>query len=306
MVGVSRATGAVPDVDLVVRELDDAMRHEPTIAVLAGPASTRTAIALRLAEAGLHLLLEKPVSANLDGLDELERLARNKHLTIAVGYNLRFFPPLVATQNLLADGTIGAVRSARIEVGQYLPDWRPGMDHRASVSAQRSLGGGALLELSHELDYVRWIMGQPDRVLATMAQQGPWDLDVEDSTEIIVTFASGASASIHQDMLQRPPVRTARFVGEWGSVVTDLLEGTVTLHAADGEPRQVGDPTQANVHLTYVEQMTDFLAAVAGTAEPRVTLRDGIGALEMAVAARDASDRGCAISLASRSPGSMP
>ena len=75
-------------------------------------------------------------------------------------YNLRFLPSLQAYRERIQFGVIGKVLSVRCEIGQYLPSWRPGSDYRQAVSASRALGGGALLELSHEIDYLRWIFGE--------------------------------------------------------------------------------------------------------------------------------------------------
>ena len=303
VVAVSHTADPVPHVDLVVPGINDALQEQPQVAVIAGPATTRVEVALRLARAGVHLLLEKPVSVDLDGVHRLETIATGKGLTVAVGYNLRFFRPMLATKALVDEGVVGPLCSARLEVGQYLPDWRPGADYRTSVSARRALGGGALLELSHELDYVRWVMGQPTSVWASLARLGALELDVEDTVEMVVTFESGAMASIHQDMLQRPAVRSARFVGDCGSIVTDLLSGTVTVSTPGQVPRLVNDPARADVSLTYVSQMEDFLAAITESRQPRVPLAEGIGALELATAALASARQGREVTL---TPGHAP
>lgn len=304
VVGVSRTTAPVPHVDLVLSTIEQALQEEPTVAVVAGPATTRISTAHRLGEAGVHLLLEKPLAADMEGIEEFRTMVTEGDLTVAVGYNLRFFEPLLTTKSLIAGGAIGPLRGARVEVGQYLPDWRPGADYRRSVSAQRDLGGGALLELSHELDYARWIMGEAASVSATVAQAGLVDLDVEDTAELLVTFDSGVIASVHLDMLQRPAIRYARFVGEGGSIVTDLLRGTVTVAEAGGGVQEIANTTAAEVDLTYVAQMNDFLSAVESSGEPRVPLGEGVATLELVSAARESAAKGRAVSLdpASRRP----
>ncbi|MFX7793064.1 Gfo/Idh/MocA family oxidoreductase, partial [Acinetobacter baumannii] len=62
-------------------------------------------------------------------------------------------------RQMIQEGVIGNLYNAFIEIGQYLPDWRPTKDYRETVSAKTELGGGVLLELSHELDYAQWILG---------------------------------------------------------------------------------------------------------------------------------------------------
>ena len=80
------------------------------------------------------------------------------------------------------------IRRLRCEIGQYLPLWRPGSDYRLGVSANRALGGGVLLELSHELDYLRWIFGDVDWVQASLERQSALEIDVEDTAHLLLSF----------------------------------------------------------------------------------------------------------------------
>ena len=64
---------------------------------------------------------------------------------------------------------LGKIFSVRCEVGQNLMYWRKDRDYRSSVTANRNLGGGVLLELSHELDYLSWIFGPCKWVRAMLA-----------------------------------------------------------------------------------------------------------------------------------------
>ena len=115
---------------------------------------------MELVSVGCHLLIEKPISVDTNGIMELIDAARNNKVLIQLGYNLRFQASLVHFRNLIHEGEIGRVLSVRSEIGQYLPTWRSDSDYRSGVSARKELGGGVLLELSHELDYVRWFLAK--------------------------------------------------------------------------------------------------------------------------------------------------
>jgi predicted dehydrogenase len=93
----------------------------------------------------VHLLVEKPLSALLDGITQLLETCHKQGTVFLTGYNLRFLLSLRRFHTLLDEGVIGKVSSVRCEVGQYLPSWRPDKDYRHGVSAERGLGGGALL-----------------------------------------------------------------------------------------------------------------------------------------------------------------
>jgi predicted dehydrogenase len=77
-----------------------------------------------------------------------------------VGYNFRFYPPLQLMKQALLEERIGRLLTIRAKVGLYLPDWREDQDYRRGASVWRDLGAGVVLELSHELDYVRRLVGE--------------------------------------------------------------------------------------------------------------------------------------------------
>ena len=98
---------------------------------------------------------------------------------IGVAYNLRYLPSAKKVKHIISERVLGRLTNVHIECGQYLPDWRPGTDYRLGVSAQKKLGGGALLELSHELDYLLWIFGSIRSVVAKLETTGTLDIDVD-------------------------------------------------------------------------------------------------------------------------------
>jgi len=103
------------------------------------------------------------------------------------------------------------------------------------VSARAALGGGALLELSHEIDYVRWLAGEVTAVAAAVGRLGNLEIDVEDSADLMLTFASGARGTVHLDMLQRPATRTCRIVGSEGTLAWDGIRHQVRVHRPGGD-----------------------------------------------------------------------
>lgn len=209
--------------DRVVYSLEDALRMRPDVALIASPAPQHIEMALKLASEGIHLFIEKPLSSDLSGVDALISESRRQGLTLTVGYNLRFCRSLQMLRTALIEGRIGRLLAVRSEVGQYLPDWRPGADYRKSASANAILGGGVVLELSHEIDYVRWLAGDFRSVSARLACIGGLELDVEDSAELIFDLHAGGLAHIHLDMIQRVPTRTCRLIGSEGILEWDGL-----------------------------------------------------------------------------------
>lgn len=281
---------ASADVEIAVYGLEDALATQPDFALVTGPASTHVDTALALADHGVHLLVEKPLSNRLDGVDALIARCREKRLALLVAYNFRFYRPLQLVREAVAEGRIGRVLSIRAEVGQYLPEWRPGSDYRQSVSARAELGGGALLELSHEIDYARWLVGEVREVSARAGHVSDLEMDVEDLAEVVLEFENGAIGSLHMDMVQRSPTRTCRIVGSTGTLVWDGMTHHVGLYSSDtGAWTDLWPAAALDRNDMYVAELRHFLSCVRGDAVPEVTGEDGRRVLEIALAAKASS-----------------
>jgi predicted dehydrogenase len=276
-----------------VFNLQDAMVVPPQFAVIAGPSTGHVGTAQALADRGVHLLIEKPLSDRREGVGRLLADCRAKHLVLLVAYNYRFYAPLQVMRQAILEGSIGRALSVRAEVGQYLPDWRPAADYRRSVTARHELGGGVLLELSHEIDYVRWLIGEVAEVSARVGRLSDLDIDVEDTAELILGFASGAIGSIHLDMVQRAPTRSCKVVGTEGTLEWDGPSHRVRLYsAASRQWTDLCGPDMRDRNESYLVELRHYLECVRGAATPAVTGEDGLRVLDIVLAARQSSMEG--------------
>ena len=283
--------------------LELAVDFAPQLAVIASPAAFHLSAALPLARAGAHLLIEKPLSATSDGVLQLLKICREQKTVLLIGYNLRFLPSLQRFCELLNGNVIGRVLSVRCEIGQYLPSWRPDADYRLGVSARRELGGGALLELNHELDYLRWIFGEVEGVYATLSRQSSLELDVEDTAHLLLGFVPGADGhqligTVNLDFIRHDTTRLCTAIGENGSLRWNGLTGVVEQFEVGAKawrelfchPHQRDD--------SYLAEWRHFLACVNGQETPQISGEDGLKVLQIIDAARLASESGSRVHLA--------
>lgn len=105
--------------------------------VICTPPHTHIPIALEGARANCHLLVEKPFSNKLDGIEELIQLVKRKELVLGVAYCLRYHPSLIRIKKMLEEKAIGTVLVGKVHAGQYFPDYRP--DYRQIYFATRRL-----------------------------------------------------------------------------------------------------------------------------------------------------------------------
>lgn len=276
-------------------DLTEALEFAPSAALICGPATRHVQQASEFIRRGIPVLVEKPLAATQEDATAFARLVSEANGKAAVGYNLRYFPPLQDLRRLITSGAIGRVLSLRSEVGQFLPDWRAGVAYETSVSAQAALGGGVLLELSHELDYLLWILGRPQTVYCAGGRFGDLAIDVEDIVEMTLKFADPTLvASVHLDMVQRAPVRQCRCIGTEGTLVLDFIAGTLSLYTSTtGAWREVTRFTSDRNNM-YLDQLRDFLDFAHGETRPYAfsTVADAGAVVSLVTAARRSLNAG--------------
>ena len=287
-----KADPIVPEhADYSFSTIAEALEFSPQIAVIANPATFHLSVAMDLAKIGTHLLIEKPLSATAKGVAELLNICRANKAWLATGYNLRFLPSLQKFKTLLDEDMIGAVWSVRSEVGQFLPSWRQDTDYRQSVSVQHALGGGALLELSHELDYLRWIFGEVDWVQASLSKQSDLEIDVEDSAHLILGLVvkgkqKSIIATVNLDFIRQDTTRICTAIGKLGSLRWNGIDGRVELWASGTQGWQEVFKYQATCDESYLAEWSNFLKSIEQGAPPMITGEDGLKVLQVIEAAR--------------------
>ncbi len=273
------------------RKVEEACAFAPQVTVIADAAPFHLETAMAMAARGSHLLIEKPLSHSASGVEALLQRMLEKNLILQVGYNLRFLPSLEKFGELIHRGAIGLVLSVRCEIGQYLPSWRPDSDYRQGVSARKELGGGVLLELSHELDYLRWIFGEVTWVSAWLGRQSALEIDVEDTAHLTLGFKPDGSgralvAAVNLDFIRHDTTRLCTAIGEQGSLRWNGLTGEVEQSPAGSVAWQ---PVFHHAHQpddSYQAQWQHFLYCVQRGQPPRVSGHDGLAVLGIVEVAR--------------------
>ncbi len=297
-------TSTLPDEELdglpVESDIGRALaRWHPDAVIVSNPTAAHLGVAIPAAQAGCHLLIEKPVSDSMEGIGALRRAVDQGGGRVLVGFQFRFHPGMRESKRLLDQGAIGRPLTARAEWAEYLPDWHPWEDYRRSYAARRDLGGGVLLTLCHPFDYLRWLLGDVERVQGLTARLGDLEIDVEDTAEVILTHEGGTISSVHLDYLGRPPRHRFEISGTGGSLRWDNEDGAVCWWTATDRVWQVKPaPAGFERNTLFLEEMRHFIAVAQGLENPACNLEEGIKALEMAEAVRKASIDGCTVNLA--------
>lgn len=268
----------------VFEDLDEALAARPDGVFVCTPSSQHLEIAQRSADEGCHIFIEKPVSHTMDGVERLRETVASKQLSVLVGCQWRYHPCVRWLRDLLQARTLGRLELVEMEYGEYLPDWHPYEDYRASFAARAELGGGVVLTQIHDYDLAWWLFGPPRTVTASGGHLSALDIDVEDTVD--ARLEGGAvPVAVRQSFASRPPRRTITVAGEHGAVTVDLLAARVTTDSRVASPVAFADYQRNQM---FLDEARHFQACLAGQEKPAVPLDDGIAVLRLALAVKDA------------------
>jgi predicted dehydrogenase len=277
----------------VLDSLQEAWKRDPTVVLITAPTSMHVPLSLEAAERGCHLFIEKPLSHTLTGVDELLGTVTRQGLVTLVGCNMRFHPTLATVKKLVEQGAIGKVVSARVQVGQYLPDWHPWEDYRLTYSARRDLGGGIILDAIHEIDYIRWLLGEVEAVACFSGKLSQLEIETEDNASILLRFSCGAIGQVHMDYIQRSYTRKCDIIGDDGTICWDYSAGEGRWYsAATREWQTFTNPSGWDSNHMYLDEMRYFLRCLTGEEKTANSVNEALHALRIALAAKTSNKNG--------------
>lgn len=286
----------------VVTRIDNALATKPDAVLVCNPTASHIPVAIAAAKAGCRLFIEKPLSHSWTGIEELADLVQKGGSRVFMGFDLRFDPGLLKAKELIEAGEIGRVTSLQAGVGQYLPDWHPQEDYRVGHSARVASGGGVVLDLIHELDYVSWLAGGATEVVAVTDRVSSLEIETEDTAAILLRFQSGAIGTVNLDYVQRVPSRECRIVGDEGTIRWDYFQNRIAwFQASRGTWQEFAYPGFARNDRFRLE-MAAFLRWLAGDPAPVADLEVGVRTLQLALAVKESARSGKRISVKSDWP----
>jgi predicted dehydrogenase len=258
-----------------------ANQYKIDFAIIANETYKHIDAALLLAEKGIHLFVEKPLSHNLEKIDLLKEFVQKKQLKVFVAYNLRYLPAIQYLKNQISEKIIGALCFAEIEVGQYLPEWRPLRDYRKSYSAREDQGGGVALDLSHEIDYMRYLFGDPVLWKTMKSKASNLEIDSEDIFKGIYRFSGGFMCSVNMDYIRRDKKRIINIIGREGSLECDFIKKFIKIQKNSDEISLIEDARLFDVDESYRRELNYFIECIGKDKTTEITLADGIEVLKL-------------------------
>ena len=273
--------------------LEQGLEWKPNFALITTPTHLHVEHALAVAGSACHLFIEKPLSHTPDGLNDLLEVVEDKGLISLVGCNMRFHPGPAKVKQLLEEKVIGRVLFARIHTGSYLPEWRPWQDYRKSYSANKSMGGGCLLDCIHEIDLARWYLGEVEEVFCKLANTGSLEIDVEDLAILICQHVENVHSQVHLDYVQRTYERGCQIVGERGSIFWDFNERSVRwFEASENLWKMFVQPRKWQANQMFIDELKHFLECISQNKQSVLPISDAIKLMRLVFTAQDSAKFG--------------
>jgi len=233
-------------------------------------------------------MVEKPFALSADGVADLLRFCDAKSLRVLTAYNWRYWPPMLLVEQMLKEGRIGAVRAARTEYAYHLSIRYPGKDYRDFYMADAKQGGGCLLDESHAIDYMRWLLGDIVEVSAVVDRVSSLEITADDVADLTVRFGSGTIGNIHMDLFAWNMHSHFELLGENGVIQWRRFENEIRLFDPKAGRWEIY-PFSCQLNEMYVDEARHFLACIRGEARPACDGWEGLKTMQVVDAAKRAS-----------------
>jgi predicted dehydrogenase len=218
------------------------------------------------AEAGKHVLCEKPMAMTTAECDRMIVACRAHGVRLGIAYYRHFYPAVLRVKALLESGEIGQPVLAQINAFEYFD---PAPDHpRAWLLDPARAGGGPMMDFGcHRLEVLTHLFGTVRRTAALVANV-VLHRDVEDTAAVLLQFEDGPCAAVTVTHAAEERQDTLQVFGTRGSVhVDDLNAGSLRIRTGD-RSRVESHPPAANLHRPLID---DFVEALRRDREPAVT-----------------------------------
>ena len=253
--------------------LDAAIQNEQfDLIVIANETAKHYELFCKLVENNFRglVLIEKPAFSTVEAIPE------NSFQGVYVAYNLRFHPIIQKLREVLENEKIVSVQAY---VGKYLPEWRPKANYRNSYSARQQAGGGVLRDLSHELDYLNWILGGWKSITALGGHLSHLEIDSDDVFSVMMTTARCPIVTVQMNYVDRVSHREILINTQQHTIKADLIKGILQIDGITKSFDLDKDLTYRNQHFAILNGNFDLLCS----------LEEGIEVLKMIEAAEQAA-----------------
>lgn len=276
-------SAAFPSFEAALAESFDA-------AVICTPAHLHIQMARQLAERGINLLIEKPLSTTLDDIDDLINFVEARELAASVAYVMRQHPALQAMKAALSEDRFGRPLQLIYVGGQHFPFYRPA--YRETYYVRRETGGGAIQDaLTHMVNAAEWLVGPVTRLVADAEHCLLDGTSVEDTANLL-TRHDRIIGSFSLNQHQAPNETLLTIVCERGTIRYEGHRNRWLSCCEPGADWTIEEEFCLERDDLFTRQADAFLDQLDGTAPAACPLAEGAQTLRANLAALKSADSG--------------
>ena len=278
---------------IIVNTIADALLHKPNIAFITNETSYHIKTAIKLAENGIHLFIEKPLSHSIKDIKKLEKIVNENKIIVQIGCDHRFHPCIKKIKNILDSKKLGKIISAYVENSSYLPDWHPYEDYRKGYAAKKELGGGIALTMIHELDFLYWFFGDVKKVFSITGKFSDLEISADDLSMMTLNFNQNIIVQLHLDYFSRPEFKSCKIKGIDGTVYWNSDLNEVKIYSQNKKQwKTVLKKEDFKRNSMFIDELKYFLKCVKNKEETFNSIKDGKKTLQIVLDAKKSSKQG--------------
>ena len=248
-------------------DYSSAIKYAPDLIIIANPSSIHVETCLKFIDLKPIFFIEKPISDNIQKAKSFINLCNKKNITVTVGYNLRFCNSLIFFKKKIEKDFKDNICLILSETGYDLKNWRKKTNYQKTVSAQKKLGGGVMLELSHEIDYLRWIFGEIKKIDLFKQKFSKLKIDVEDYASLRIFFKKNAYstklfANVNLDFIRSDKIRQLTVISDGKTLKWDGVNGLVKLYTSKTNKWKYVYKDSKDIEKSYLNQWKHIIKSI--------------------------------------------
>jgi len=267
------------------------VNEEIDVVTIATESGYHEDICIAALEAGIHVIVEKPMAMTIEGSEKMIAVAKKNNLKLAVCHQNRFNPPIQALRKAIEDGRFG-----KLYAGNARILWNRNENYykQAPWRGTKSLDGGCLMnQCIHNIDLLQWMLGgNPTKVNSMLDNFDHPFIEMEDYGSVQVRFGNGSIGNVEGTTAVFPTnlEETLTILGEKGTVkigglAVNKLESWRFADATESEEKIMKDSLNGEIDSVYGNGHTplfeDFIRAVKEDKKPYISGEDGIEAVKI-------------------------
>lgn len=261
-----------------VKKISDGIKFKPDIIFICSPSSKHISDFKILRKYCNFFFIEKPISNKI--IKNSFFMKDNKKY-IQIGYMMNFLEVFDHLRKIIKSKKFGKLNYVNCYVGQFLKNWRKNKNYSKTVSANKFLGGGPLLELSHEINYCLNLFGYPKEVFCKMYKVSKLKINVDDVAKINLIYKN-FFIDVTLDFLNVHKSRYCEFIFEKKTVLVDFIKGNIVYKS---ENKIYSKKIKINIKQSYSEEIKflikNFLKNNIGNKKNKIFFKNSLLTLKL-------------------------